>query len=240
MRLDRPLLLLLAALTAGCADPEPFIDHGTMSTVDVTKPKDPVLTNGTVTMCYSDATPWAEVQELARQACARHGLQVSSATITRWQCRATSPHVALFRCYDPEMLMPDGSPVNPFKADEVRRWEQLTGKTAKPHNALTAPGAVSPAAPAPTAPPANSPEAAPPASAPPARAPISATPPVPAAPPMAAPLSPADIAGRPPMPPQPQLPPPPAVNSPAPAQGAYPTNDGFTLPQGSWGDHFQD
>lgn len=236
MRLDRPLLLLLAALTAGCADPEPFIDFGSSTSPTMSKPRDPVLTHGAVALCFSDATPWAEVEELARQACANHGLQIHSHSVTRWQCRATSPHSASFRCYDPEMVLPDGNPVNPFDAQDVARWEKLTGKMAKPHNALTARGgAASPAAPA-----ASAPADAPPApaaitAAPPAPAPVAPAPPAPAAP-----LSPADIAGKPPMPPRPDLTPPPAAPAPAPAQGAYPTTDGFTLPQGSWGDHFQE
>ncbi|HLO77129.1 MAG TPA: hypothetical protein VK196_11805, partial [Magnetospirillum sp.] len=57
------------------------------------------------------------------------------------------------------------------------------------------------------------------------------------------PFTPADIADRPALPPNPQplgIPAPSAVPAPPAGGGAYPLNDGFTLPQGSWGDHFQD
>lgn len=235
MRVDRPLLLLLSALTVGCADPEPFVDTGIVSyaTPSLTKPIDSVIVTGQLYVCFSDKTPWAEVERLAAERCAAHGLTIYGSAVQRYQCRATSPHRALFRCYDPEMREANGLPVNPFDPEAVQRWEQRTGKTAKPHNAITGqalnqeraqdqnpgPDQGQDATAQPLPPGAALP---PPASAPPAPAPV-------------APLSPADIANKPPipaLPPRPQAPPPPAA-------GAYPT-DGFTLPQGSWGDHFQE
>lgn len=225
MRAERPLLLLLAALTAGCADPEPFVDFGGGATVE--KPKDPVLVSGTVAICFSDKTPWTEVETLAGERCAAHGLQPAITSIQRQQCRATSPHRAIFRCHDPEMTMPTGQWVNPFDPIAVAKWERATGKKAKPHNFMTgqAPAAAQPGASDTTAP---------------TTTPSTPTAPAPAAPAPAqvAPLAPADIAGRPPIPTMPPRPPAPTVT--APTGGAYPMGDGFTLPQGSWGDHFQD
>lgn len=232
MRADRPLLLLLAALTAGCADPEPFVDLDTRAylTPTISKPIDPVLKSNSayLRICYSDSTPWDEVVALATERCGAHGLQVyPNIVVQRWQCRAASPHLALTRCYDPEMMIGD-QPVNPFDEAAVRRWETLTGKKAKPHNELTLPGAAdtrsaTPAAPSPTQP------ASP---APPAPAVLGTVPPAPATPP----LSPADIAGRPPMPPP--LPPRQTMQPPPAAPEAYPSGN-FSLPQGSWGDHFE-
>lgn len=236
MRVDRPLLLMLAALTAGCADPEPFVDLGISTSPRIDKPMDPVLENGVLHICFSDQTPWAEVERLAQERCGTRGLQARASSTLRWQCRATSPHRATFQCYDPEMLTAEGVPINPFDPAAVARWEARTGKTAKPHNALSG-LSPAPANPAPATPP--EPTQAPPAAPAPA-----ALPPVPPAPAQSQaplrPLTPDDIAGRPAMPPPPQLTPPPGAPAPAPAPGgAYPM-DGFTLPQGSWGDHFQE
>lgn len=233
MRADRPLLLLLAALTAGCADPEPFIEHDPRFNynVHVNKPRDTVLEYGYLFVCYSDATPWTEVETLARERCASHGLQASLYQNFRQQCRATSPHRATFLCYDPEMTTEAGQPVNPFDPRQVTAWEKRTGKTAKPHNFMTLPGgpATNPALP-PEAPPAT---AAPVTSAPLTSAPVTA--PMAVQPPLA-PLTPADIAGRPAYQPAP-LPATPAPSAP-PAE-AYPPGN-FSLPQGSWGDAFQE
>lgn len=226
MRADRPLLLLLAALTAGCADPEPFVDQGDPTyTIRVEKPRDTVLAKGLIALCFSDATPWSEVEQLARERCSAHGLQPMLYTMERQQCRMASPHRATFRCYDPEMTTAAGVPINPFDSSAVQAWEKRTGKTAKAHNFLTAPGG-----------PAANPAAAPAAPTPdalttPAQAPLAA----PAQAPLA-PLTPADIAGRPAYQPVP-LPAAPATSSP-PAE-AYPPGN-FSLPQGSWGDAFQE
>lgn len=244
MRVDRSLLLLLAALTAGCAEPEPFVDSdydpAARSKLVITKPVDPVVLNGRLRICYSDTTPWAEVLALATERCASHGLQVYPTGVQRYQCRATSPHRATFTCYDPEMIKADGTPVNPFDPEAVTAWEKATGKTAKPHNFMTLPGGAT--VPGGAVPPAAQPAAPPPPAAgadqPPApMAPVLTRPvPAPAARPTP-PLNPADIGNRPPMPPP--APVPQAVPAPTPGKGAYPAEDGFTLPQGSWGDHFE-
>lgn len=246
MRADRPLLLLLAALTAGCADPEPFVDQGNPTFLPrVEKPRDPVLERGFIALCFSDATPWSEVEKLALERCSAHGLQPMLYTMERQQCRMTSPHRATFRCYDPEMRTAAGTPVNPFDPRAVQAWEKRTGKTAKAHNFMTAPGgpAANPAAApeamaapgqAPLAAPAQAPQAIP-AQAPqaiPAQAPLA----VPAQAPLA-PLTPADIAGRPAF--QPPAPPLAAPAPSAPPAEAYPPGN-FSLPQGSWGDAFQE
>lgn len=237
MRADRPLLLLLAALTAGCADPEPFVDHGNPTfTVQVDKPRDSVLETGQVRLCHSAATPWAEVEALARERCAAHGLQAAFLFGERHQCRATSPHRATFQCYDPEMLTERGTPVNPFDPAAVATWEKRTGKTAKPHNFLTAPGgaAANPTNSGTAANPTNNGAAANPANngAAPAQAPVAAPVQAPLVP-----LTPDSVADRPAFQP---YPPRPATPAPAaPAAEAYPV-DNFTLPQGSWGDHFQE
>ncbi|MGE5478326.1 MAG: hypothetical protein ACM3Q1_16850 [Bacteroidales bacterium] len=234
MRVERPLLLLLAALTTGCADPEPFVDYGySVSSLApyVSKPRDSVMEYGYLIACYSDKTPWEEVVALATERCGAHGLQVHSYLVTRWQCRATSPHKVQAYCYDPEMVTSAGAPINPFDEKAVQAWEAQTGKKAKPHNNLNAAGTATPPPQPPAAPSsAGAPPAAPIAA--PAPAPVAATAPPPAP---VAPLTPADIATRPAMQP---LPPRPNVQAPPPA-AAYPS-DGFTLPQGSWGDHFQE
>ncbi|MCR6629098.1 MAG: hypothetical protein NVV74_03060 [Magnetospirillum sp.] len=223
MRASRPLLLMLAALTAGCADPEPFVDTGqNLYQAVIAKPKDPVLVNGSLPICYSDETPWDEVVALVTERCAAHGLQVwPQSSVQRWQCRATSPHRAVFQCYDPEMLTAKGQYVNPFNRGAVEAWERETGKTAKPHNFMTGPVPVAPAdEPLPQRPSARD---------------VPATTPAPQAPPPAQ-LTPEGMASRPAMPSPPYRiegpPPPPPV--------PVPENGGFTLPQGSWGDHFQE
>lgn len=231
MRADRPLLLLLAALTAGCADPEPFVDLSAPTRPTPDKPRDTVLTDNAVRICFSDKTPWAEVEALAAERCGNYGLKLYAHMVERYQCRAISPHAATFTCYDPDMVDARGAPINVFDPLAVQGWEKRTGKRAKPHNSLGGQGA--PAA-APGVPPAPS---AAPLPAPGTPAPAQAAPP-PVEMPLEAPLrplTPADIAGHPPMQ---ALPPRPQVQAP-PVQGAYPT-DGFTLPQGSWGDHFQE
>ena len=223
MRADRPLLLLLAALTVGCADPEPFVDQGSPTyTIKVEKPRDTVLDKGQVQLCFSDATPWTEVEKLARERCSAHGLEAALNRVERQQCRMTSPHRATFLCYDPEMMTEAGSPVNPFNPLAVQAWEKRTGKTAKPHNFLTAPGG-------PTANPAALPPAAPAPEAVPQTAPTPVQAPL-------APLTPEGIAGRPAYQPAPR----PATPAPsAPPAEAYPPGN-FSLPQGSWGDAFQE
>ncbi|HLO78189.1 MAG TPA: hypothetical protein VK196_17170, partial [Magnetospirillum sp.] len=161
MRVERPLLLLLAALTAGCADPEAFVDTGYTNVPAIEKPVDPVLLKGSLEICFSDKTPWAEVEALAAERCASHGLKSAIEGTWRWQCRVSSPHLAQVSCYDPEMLWPDGSKVNPFDRRQVANWERQTGKKAKPHNFMTGQQAPAPVEAPPAVPPAPEAPAAP-------------------------------------------------------------------------------
>lgn len=231
MRVDRPLILLLATLAGGCADPEPFVDVGGKVTPTYNKPIDPILQQGTLNICYSDATPWSEVEALAAERCATYGLTPRLLFRMRWQCRATSPHSVSFQCYDPAMMTAKGTPVNPFDPSAVQQWEKRTGKKAATHNTLTTSLSTAPTATAPAAVTTPDTEPAPAAETMPATTPTAAPATVPP------PLTPADIADKPALAPQPVVTAPPPT--PATSGGAYPM-DGFTLPQGSWGDAFQE
>ncbi|HTH15033.1 MAG TPA: hypothetical protein VL974_00160 [Magnetospirillum sp.] len=245
MRASRLLLLTLPFLTVGCADPEPFVWDGRSGTTQVflNKQVDPVVRTGQFYVCYSDATPWEEVVALATERCAAHGLKLqSNAAIYKWRCRLTSPHQASFACYDPDMFDSRGY-INPFNKAAVARWEQATGKTAKPHNFMTMAGEEEgggrqiemPAyVPGPPPPPQSGVSNQPPTPAPqvPSRSPEGIAPPPPAQLTPVPPLSPADIAGKP------ALPPPPRLDAPPPPPPLAPDN--FSLPPGSWGDHFQE
>lgn len=246
MRASRLLPLSLVLLAAGCADPEPFVYDPLYGTVRISKPVDPVLKTGLLYICYSDETPMSEVIDLARERCAAHGLQLSqTGATTRWSCKVASPHLASFSCYDPDMAL-NGRYINPFNRAAVAEWERRTGKKAKPHNFMTAEAendgekrGSAPQAPfyvdAPAPPPASG-VANTPAPAPAATAPAATPLPQPPAPAQLTPvpaLTPADIAGKPAPAPAPRVqsaPPPPP---PAPV-------DDFSLPPGSWGDHFKE
>lgn len=210
MRLSRSIVLL-AGLVAACADPEPFLDLGQTVTVDKHKP---ITSTGSFLLCYSGKTPEAEVEQLAQEQCGAYGLQPLLTNKTRWQCRFTSPHAASYRCIAPEMRDALGEYINPFDKQAVANWERVNGKKA-PSPAL-------PQGPEVTVPPT------------PAPANTGNQPPPPAPVPKSV-LTPADIAGKPAapkqsLPAQPSPPPPPPL----------PDTSGFSLPQGSWGDHFQE
>lgn len=148
MRL-RPLPLLLAGLLAGCAE-GPFIDLPVAQSVE--KPADPVAKTGEVAVCHTDATPLADIEALAREACAKHGYQVSRMSTRRWQCRATAPHQTLFACTLPGMVTEDGRPINPTDKAAVEAWRKRTGKNVPlPQSGRPAPQrpAAAPAAPLP-------------------------------------------------------------------------------------------
>ncbi|CAA7623842.1 hypothetical protein [Magnetospirillum sp. UT-4] len=187
MSRTRSALMLLAALMlAGCAE-DPFVDHGISFLIE--KPVDQVAKSGEVGICYSDSTPWAEVEELAAQSCGAHGFQASNAKIDRWQCRMVSPHRATFACYVPGMVDEKGRYINPTNKSAVAAWRKRTGgKPGQP----AAPGAAAPGAAAP----------------PPAAEAVQEAP--------GALINPADIAGKPPMPawPLPLDGPPPAAPYP--------------------------
>lgn len=221
MRLSPPLFLLLAGLVSGCAG-EPFVDQGV--TVSIQKTPNPILKGGTLDVCHSDSTPQAEITALADEQCATHGLKAVLVHRNRWQCRATSPHVSTFRCYDPDLRAADGTYLNPFNQNQVAEWEKRTGKKAPAYGVTRGPVVSPPSPPAETPLPAI--EGAPP---PPPPAPISVAPTS-----STAPLTADDIAGKPAIPVQP------VRMTPPPQPVAPPTESDFKLPVGSWGDHFQD
>jgi hypothetical protein len=212
MRRLSPSIVLLAGLVAACADPEPFIDQGVTVTVDKTKP---LSDAGSFPICYSARTSAAQVEQLAREHCGALGLQPIMTQASRWQCRATSPHQNTYRCVDPDLREADGSYINPLDTRAVAMWEKLNGKKAKVRTRSPGPEVVLPAQPAP--------------------ADASTPPPPPPAPVPERVLTPADIAGKPAQPSQP-VPIEPAPPPPPP----LPNSSGFSLPQGSWGDHFQE
>lgn len=218
MRITSPLFLLMAGLVSGCAVEEPFVDTVSAS-VTVQKTPSNVLRDGYVHVCSGERTPSNEVTTLAEEQCAVHGLKSVLVGTDHWQCRATAPHRTTFMCVDPDMRNADGTYVNPFTPGATGAWERQTGKTARNYRANRAP-MVSPPAPTPVAP-----ESVPGPAAPPP-APISAVPPA---------LTPADLAGKPAMPTQPLR-----VETPPPPPPPSPVGDGFKLPVGSWGDHFQE
>lgn len=214
MRVSPLFFLLLPALVSACAE-DPFVDHGTVPNVQ--KPTDPVLGTGAFTICHGGQTPAQQVTALAEEQCGAWGLTVRQGLTERWQCRASAPHRTTFRCVDPNMRDAKGEYINPLDREAVTAWEKQTGQTAPLRNRLNALMG--------TLPPSAAPAAAP------------------------APASPI-----PQTPPQPPVPPAPAIpdlgNTPAPSVPARPEaqplppepprGDGFSMPMGSWGDHFQD
>lgn len=243
MRFSRPLLLMMTALTFGCsADPEPFVTFPDYRRSLVSKPRDSVLQDGFLLVCYSKESQWDDVTALATESCAARGLKVHPTyTVTPNSCRLTSSYQAKFYCYDPEMVYPNGKVVNPFNHTAVTAWEKATGKTAKPHNFLTTPGDGVPTVLPPVTPQPASPTAAVngdliPAPPPPpvTQSPLPDQAPQQDQPATLPPLQPTDIAGKPALA-APSIPASPVAVPAAPA----PVSD-FTLPVDSWGDHFQD
>lgn len=166
-------LLLLAGLLAGCAE-GPFVEVPVSQSVE--KPVDTVKYSGTVDICYNRSTPWAEVEALAAESCAKEGYHATLVEKQPWQCRVTAPHRAHFVCSIPGMVDAQGRPINASDSKAIEAWRKRTG------NAMPRPeiGAREPAAPAAT------PSAATPATPWPA-------------------LTPADIAGKPAQPTAPPL-----------------------------------
>jgi hypothetical protein len=234
MRAFYPVPLLLAGLLAGCAE-SPFVDTPVSQSVE--KPADTAMESGTVAVCHKDSTPWAEIELLARESCAKYGFEATLQNRRRWDCRMTAPHRATFSCTLAGLVDETGAAINPSNKAAVDAWRKRTGKTlptpVRPGNPAPAPATAA-------AVPASSPAAVP-ATASPAPAPAPATPqpvpqPMPAATPMR-PLTPADIAGKPAMAPAPA---PMMTSTPQAPATAAPTSGGFTLDSGSWGQHFEE
>lgn len=220
-----PLLLLIPAMLAGCAE-EPFVDTWARKNpnvlLDVRKPVSDLFTYGWFDVCYADKTPFSDVLARARQECGSYGLETRTLQTQRWQCRVSAPHMTRFSCYSPDMTEADGTLINPFDKRAVAAWEKRTGKTAPIKNPrvelLSQPAAAT------TSPAADG-------GVPASTAPAIATPTAPAS--QAAPLRPEDIAGKPAI--TAPSAPPDAVSTPVPTSPAV---ESFSLPQGSWGDSF--
>ncbi|MEW5729407.1 MAG: hypothetical protein AB1918_16385 [Pseudomonadota bacterium] len=223
MRPHRLAVLACAAALAACAE-GPFIDHDI--NVQLDKPVDTVAGSGVVYVCYGGDEQFAAAEAMAAKACAAYGLQSFLVRSDRYQCRLTTPHRALFRCFHPDMLDAHGEPINPFSRKAVKDWERRTGK--QPPASLRR----NPAAPQPQggeSPEAPAAEAAPPAPPAAVLTPVPSPAPKPAAPPR--PPGPADIPSWPQA--QPPAPPPAPIVAPAPL-----APESFTLPVGTWGDAF--
>ncbi|AVM74695.1 hypothetical protein [Magnetospirillum gryphiswaldense] len=224
-------LFAIAAMLASCAE-APFVDHEIESLID--KRANTITTNGTATICHADSAPWAEVEAEAAYACGEYGYFSQFQKTLRYQCRITAPHQSTFTCYHPEMTDAKGRLINPADEKAIAEWQKRTGKM-KPKPRIALPQSQQQAVPAtlpsgPMAPAANPVDGTPTGTAAPIMAAPAATPPV--AP--YRPLTPADIAGKPDMAPAPILTAPP---SQAPL---YPSGGSYTLPPGSWGQHFEE
>lgn len=240
-----PLILIAATvLLAGCAE-APFVQRELTNTID--KPTNTITKSGEVGVCHGDATPWAEVEAEAADACGAYGYFARHAYTDRYQCRVSAPHLSMFTCYHPEMTDAAGVLINPSDEKAVAAWQKRTGKTKpKPRAALSADRQATPPATLPALPQtpaaAAAGAAAPPSAAAPnqptaaiAAPPAALSPPAPVPPaPALRPLGPADIAGKPAFVPAPLL------AEPPPAQPLYPSGGGYTLPPGSWGQHFEE
>jgi hypothetical protein len=222
-------LFAITAMLTACAE-APFADHGLNSLID--KPVNSVLRDGMVTICHAGSAPWTEVEAEAVYACGEYGYFSKFQDTLRYQCRITAPHQSTFICYHPEMTDAKGRLINPANEKAVAEWQKRTGKM-KPKPRIALPNAQQQAVPA-TLPagPGTAPAQTPAASQAGIPAPAMAAPVAPSAP--YRPLTPADIAGKPDMAPAPILTVPP---SQAPL---YPSGGSYTLPPGSWGQHFEE
>ncbi len=186
----------------------PFIDYGTSPTVS--KPVDRIKESGHVTICSSRDTAEADVHALAMEACGKYGLQPILEDVSYLSCRLTASRSSSFLCADPSMRDEEGSFVNPFRPGDVAAWERRTGRKAPP---LTgAESRVQEAA-------RQLNDTVHPVVLPPDPAPSAAAP------------SPTSQTTPPPNPPASAQP----LSAPPSSMGDI---QQFTLPVGSWGDHF--
>ncbi|MGE5546943.1 MAG: hypothetical protein ACM33T_08600 [Solirubrobacterales bacterium] len=144
MRPNRLILLAVLAALPACSD-GPFYDTRKQTTSLVAKPKDTVLEIGQVWVCYDNDEQWAEVEKMAAESCAAHGLQSTLLANMRWQCRMFTPHKAVFQCFDPRMTDAQGRYINPLDPKAVAAWRRRTGQTE-----TTAPAVAPTPAPVPT------------------------------------------------------------------------------------------
>ena len=221
-------LFSIAAMLAACAE-APFADHGLDSLID--KPVNTVTSQGSVAVCHSDSAPWTEVEAEAAYACGEYGYFSQFQKTLRYQCRITAPHQSTFTCYHPEMTDAKGRLINPSDQNAIAEWQKRTGKM-KPKPRIALPQSQQQAVPA-TLP--SGPMA-------PAAKPVDSTGgqttgtavPTMAAPAPYRPLTPADIAGKPDMAPAPLL------TAPPSQVPLYPSGSSYTLPPGTWGQHFEE
>ncbi|MBR9972012.1 hypothetical protein [Magnetospirillum sulfuroxidans] len=219
-------VLIAATALAGCAE-APFVEREINSNVD--KPINNVTTNGTAIVCHADSAPWAAVEAEAADACGQYGYFSRFVQTRRYQCRITAPHQSTFACYHPDMTDAKGVLINPSDEKAVLAWQKRTGKLKpKPRIALPEDQQIAP-------PPATLPNGplAPQAAPPLAAGSTGGQPAFAAPPPSYRPLTPADIAGKPDMEAAPIL------AEPPPVVPLYPAGGGYSLPPGSWGQHFE-
>lgn len=129
------VFVVLAALLAGCSSPGAFVDRREMER-SVKKQKLPGY-DGMVTVCYDGETPRAERDRLAVEACEVYGLKAVLYREQNWQCRLTTPHRAVYYCYDPELRMADGRLVDPFSKGQVDDWRREREAAGKGDGAET-------------------------------------------------------------------------------------------------------
>ena len=115
-------IALAAASVAACSG-APFVDRNYM-TVTVSKEKLPGARTGEIKVCYNSDTTPAAMDALANEACDVFGLKAVLVNINRWQCRLTVPHLASYRCVDPNRRFADGHYVDLFSKQSVMRWRR--------------------------------------------------------------------------------------------------------------------
>lgn len=225
------LFAATATMLTACAE-APFVDHGLDSLID--KRANTITTSGTVTICHADSAPWSEVEAEAAYACGEYGYFSQFQKTLRYQCRITAPHQSTFSCYHPEMTNAKGLLISPSDEKSIAEWQKRTGKM-RPKPRIALPNAQQQAVPAtlPTGP--TAPAAA--QASPRGQTTNGTTAPATVAAPSPAPyrpLTPADIAGKPGMAAAPIL------AEPPPQVPLYPSGGSYSLPPGTWGQHFEE
>ncbi|MBI5162302.1 MAG: hypothetical protein HY985_00195 [Magnetospirillum sp.] len=114
-------VFVLAAALAGCTA-APFVDHGMDTRIE--KPEDPAFKTGVISVCHTEETARAEVDQLAAEACGRHGWEAKLSRIERYQCRLTVPNRSIYRCIDPKMTTGGGEYINPASKAAVEKWRK--------------------------------------------------------------------------------------------------------------------